>query len=106
MRHAAFDAFRNKLSEAVSAVASDIDDAFAAIQLGFVEVAGALEVAFARALRHRGKRTHAAIGLEGAALVEDGFAGAFIDSGKEGADHDGAGAGSNCFGDVAGIFNA
>jgi hypothetical protein len=66
----------------------------------------ALEVALAAALSHSGERAHAAIGLEGAALVEDGFAGALVDAGEEGADHDDAGSGSDGFGDVAGVLDA
>ena len=54
MGNAAFDAFGNELGETVAAVAAaDVDDAFAAVQLGLVEIPRALEVAFARALRHR-----------------------------------------------------
>ena len=102
---AAFDAFGDEFAEAVgAAVALAVDDALVVVV--DVEVVGALEVALAAALGHSRERTHAAIGLEGAALVEDGFAGALVDAGKEGADHDDAGSGGDGFGDVAGILDA
>lgn len=100
-----FDAFGNVFGEAVAGVAAEIDDRFAAAEFGFVEIAGTLKVAFARALGHGGKRTHAAISLEGTALIEDGLAGAFVDAGEEGTDHDAAGSGGDGLGDVSGILD-
>ena len=103
---AAFDAFGDKFAEAVGvAVALAVDGGALAVVVD-VEIFGALEVALAGALGHGGERTHAAIGLEGAALVEDGFAGALVDAGEERADHDDAGAGGDGLGDVAGILDA
>src|SRR5690606_13072971 len=46
-----------------------------------------LEVAIGRAPRHCAERAHAAIGFEGAALIKEDFARAFIRAGKQGADH-------------------
>ena len=66
----------------------------------------ALEVALAATLRHGAERAHAAIGFEAAALVEDGFAGAFVDAGEEGTHHADAGAGGDGLGDVAGVLDA
>src|SRR5208337_1158911 len=47
-----------------------------------------------------------AVGLEGAALIENGFARSFFGTGEEAADHDAGSAGSDGLGDVPGIFNA
>ncbi len=52
------------------------------------------------------RATHAAIGLEAAALVEDGLAGRLVDAGEEGADHDDVGAGGDGLGEVAGVLDA
>ena len=55
---------------------------------------------------HRADRTHAAVGLESAALVKNGFAGCFFRASEEAADHHAGRAGGDGFGDVAGIFDA
>ena len=52
------------------------------------------------------RRAHAAVGLEAAALVEDGLAGRLVDAGEERADHDDAGAGGDGLGEVAGVLDA
>ena len=72
---AAFDALRNELGEAVvvASLASGEVGTLAAGEL--VHVVLALEVAFPGALGHGGQAAHAAVGLEAAALVEDGLAG-------------------------------
>ena len=67
---------------------------------------GALEVALAGSLRHGADRSHAAIRLERAALVQNQFAGAFVGAGEERSDHDGARARGQSLGDVAGILDA
>ena len=67
---------------------------------------GALEVALARSLAHGGQRTHAAIALEAASLVEDGLAGALVHAGKQRADHDRACAGGDGLGNFAGVLDA
>jgi len=46
------------------------------------------------------------VGFEAAALVEDGFAGAFVDTGEEGADHDGAGTSGDGLGNFTGVLDA
>src|SRR6185312_15144297 len=99
MGHAAFDSFRNEFREAVACIALAVHDAFAARGLLF-KILRTLEVALARALSHGGERTHSSISLEGAALVEDGFAGALIDSRKKRADHHDVRAGRDGLGDV------
>ena len=100
---AAFDAFGDEFGEAIAA-----GFGFGEID-AVVEVAGevvlALEVALAGALGHGGERAHAAVGLEAAALIEDGFAGGFVDAGEEGAHHADVGAGGDGFGNVAGILD-
>src|ERR1041385_1029918 len=74
--------------------------------LGNKLAAGFLGVPVAAALRHGAHRAHAAVGLERAALIEDGFAGAFVGAGEKAADHDAIGAGGESLGDIAGIFDA
>ncbi len=106
MRDAAFDAFGDELGEAVLGGALAGGEVGALSVAEVVEVVLALEVAFAGALGHGGERAHAAVGLEGAALVEDGFAGAFVDAGEERAHHADAGSGSDGLGDVSGVLDA
>src|SRR5690606_38331777 len=65
-----------------------------------------LEITVGRTARHGPDGSHAAIGLEGAALVQIDLAGAFIRAGEKRADHGGAGAGSQRIGEVAGTFDA
>src|SRR6267378_2962497 len=48
---------------------------------------------------------HAAIGLEGASLIETRFAGGLSGAGKKGPDNDAGSAGSDGLGDVTGIFD-
>ncbi len=105
VRDAAFDALGDEFGEAV------LGGTFAGSEVGALGFAGfevvlALEVALAGALGHGGERAHAAVGLEGAALVEDGFAGAFVDAGEEGAHHADAGTGGDRLGDVSGVLDA
>ena len=66
----------------------------------------ALEVALARSLRHGAKRSHAAIRLEAAALVQNHLAGTFVGAGEQRSDHHRARAGGQGLGDVAGILDA
>ena len=61
-----------------------------------------LEVAIGRAAGHGTDGAHAAIGLEGAALVEIDLARAFVRASEQRADHDGGSAGGNRLGNVAG----
>src|SRR5579884_2171552 len=51
--------------------------------------AAALAVAVGRTGFHGAERAHAAVGLEGAALVEDRLAGSFFGAGQQAAEHDG-----------------
>ncbi len=67
---------------------------------------GVLEVAFAGPLRHRGQRSHAAIGLERPALVQNRFAGAFFRPSQQRADHHAVRARGDRLGDVAGVLDA
>ena len=62
----------------------------------------ALEIAVLAPFLHGADGAHAAIALVGTALVEDGVAGRLFGPGKQGADHDDVGAGSNCFGKITG----
>ncbi len=105
IRHPALDAFRNELREAVLAGALALHHAFSA-HLGAGKVFGALKVALARTLAHGSKRAHAAIALEAAPLIENGFAGALINAGKQGADHDGTSSGGDGLGDLARVLDA
>ena len=81
VRHAAFDAFRHE----------------------FFRFLSALEVAVGGARAHRAERAHAAVGFVGAAFVKFDFARRFFGTGEQAADHDGMRAGSDGFGDVAGV---
>src|ERR1035438_8677076 len=101
--NAALDALRDKLGETILAGALALDYAFTA-QLGTGKIGGALEVTLAGALAHGCQGAHAAIALEAASLIENGFAGALVDAGKEGADHDGTGAGGDGLGDFSGVL--
>ena len=65
-----------------------------------------LEVAVLAALGHGGEGTHAAIDLEGAALIDLHRARALLRAGEEAAEHHGAGAGGDGLGDVAGVLDA
>ncbi len=97
--NASFNAFGNEFAEAVG-FAIDRRDGGGGFAFG------ALEIAFAGTLRHGADRAHAAIGFEGAALIEDQFAGTFIGAGEERADHHRACARGQGLGDVAGILDA
>src|ERR1700738_4634427 len=103
--YAAFDALGHELRQPVLGGPLALDHAFGAL-LAASHVLGALEVAFPGALAHGGKRSHAAVGLEAAALVEDGLAGALVHAREERADHDGTGAGGDGLGDLAGVLDA
>ena len=61
-----------------------------------------LEVAVGRAARHGAQRAHAAIGLVGAALVEEHLAGRFVGAGEQRAHHRHVGAAGERLGEVAG----
>jgi hypothetical protein len=65
-----------------------------------------LEIAVRRAARHGPDRTHAAIGLERAALVQIDLARAFIGACEQRADHTGGGAGGDRLGQIARILDA
>src|SRR5450631_2286192 len=73
---------------------------------GFTARYAFLRVAVRRARLHGAERTHAAVGLECAPLVQDGLAGGFLGAGEETANHYGRCAGGDRFGDVAGKFNS
>src|ERR1017187_5951926 len=75
--HASFDALGNELGETVLAGAFALHHALGS-HLRAGQIGGALEVALAGALAHGGQRAHAAVALEAAPLVEDGFAGGFV----------------------------
>src|SRR5262245_66626383 len=61
VRHLAFNAFRHELECILDIL---------------------LEVAVGRSARHRADRAHASIGLVGASLIEEHFAGRFVRSGE------------------------
>src|SRR5271165_6978744 len=84
IRDAAFDAFGNE---------------FAA---GFLGVA----IGSALSYGHRTHRSHSAIALECAALIQNGLAGAFFGAGQETADHNRIGAGRDGLGYVTREFDA
>ena len=65
-----------------------------------------LEVAVAGARRHRRERTHAAVHLEAAALIEFDLTRALLRACEHGADHDGAAACRKGLDDVARILDA
>ena len=60
-----------------------------------------LEVAVGRAARHRADRAHAAIGLVGAALLQEHFARRLVGAGEQRADHRDVGAGGERLGEIA-----
>src|SRR5208282_3567902 len=77
-----------------------------AFRHGLAAFGAFLGIAIGGARFHGAGRTHAAVGLEGAALIENGFTGRFLGAGEEAADHDAGTAGSDGLGDVAGILDA
>ena len=60
-----------------------------------------LEIAVGAAARHRADRTHAAIGLVRAALIEEHLARAFSGPGQHRSDHHRARPRGHCLGDIA-----
>src|SRR6267378_385774 len=104
--HAAFEATDELIGEAVER--SFIGDtAFDTFGDGFAALGRVLDDGVAvRARVHGASGAHAAIGLEGAALIENRFAGGFFGAGEKAADHDAGSAGGDSLGDVAGEFNA
>ncbi len=87
IRYAAFDAF---------------GDGFAALAIRIVLHGGVTVGAGV----HCGGRAHAAVRLEGAALIENCFAGGFFGAGEEAADHHAGSACGDGFRDVTGKFDA
>src|SRR5690606_28108188 len=65
-----------------------------------------LEIAVLAALLHGLDRAHAAVGLETAAFIDDGFAGAFLHAGEHAADHHRACSCREGLHDIAGVANA
>ena len=103
--HAAFEAADELIGEAVER--AFVGDApFDAFGNGLAAFGAFLGIAIGGAGFHGAGGTHAAVGLEGAALIENCFAGSFFGAGEEAADHDAGSAGGDGFGDVAGIFDA
>src|SRR6202043_2933907 len=101
-----FDPFRDELGQPVVGTALARRQR-RPLQAGLLaHVLAALEVALARALRHRRQRTHAAIGLERAALVENRLAWALIDTGEPRSHHAHAGPCRYRLGDVARVLDA
>src|ERR1022692_3495810 len=97
--NASFDAFWNELGETVAVGAVLQQDRNRGIRIGI------LEVAFAGALGHRGQRSHSAIGLERAALVENGLARTLFGAGEQRADHDAVCPRRNRLGYVSGVLD-
>src|SRR5690606_7414050 len=85
VRHAPFDAFGHELVGVVGRV---------------------LEVAVGRAVGHRAQAAHAAVGLVGAALVQDDLARRFVGAGEHAAHHDAVRAGRDGLGHVARVAHA
>src|SRR5208337_1982163 len=100
IRHAAFDAFGNELSQTIAVASVLGQNGHRRIRLAI------LEVTLAGALRHGGERSHSAVHLERAALVENCLARAFFGSGEQRADHHAARAGGNRLCDISGILDA
>ena len=65
-----------------------------------------LEIAVLAAVGHGGQGAHAAVGLEGTALIDFHFAGGLLGSGEQAAQHDGLCACADGLGDVTGILDA
>ena len=104
--HAAFEATDELVGERTERTFVG-DAAFDAFGDGFSTVARVLHDGIAVGTGvHGTDGAHTAIRLEGAALIENCFAGRFLSAGEEAADHDAACAGSDGFGDIAGIFDA
>ena len=91
VRHAPLDALGHELPRGV-------------VRGGRVEVL--LEVAVRAAAPQRPDRTHPAVVLEAAALVEDEFARTLVGAGEQAAHHHRAGADRERLGDVAGVADA
>ena len=85
VRNLAFDAFGNE---------------FGGLHLVF------LEIAIPAAALHGAERSHPAIDLEGAAMVDDGFAGSLFRARKQVSDHHATGAGRDGFGNISGLGDA
>src|SRR6266446_2064068 len=104
--HAAFEATDELVGEA--AERSFIGDApFNAFRNGLAALGRVLDDGVAvRARVHGASGAHAAIGLEGASLIENRFAGGFFGAGEEAADHHAGSAGGEGLGDITGVFDA
>src|SRR6266403_4412840 len=75
-------------------------------RLAALDVFFFLRIAVGGAFLHGGGRTHSAVGLEGAALIENGFARRFFGAGEKAANHHAGRPSGDGFGDVAGKFDA
>src|SRR5262249_46237793 len=64
-----------------------------------------LRVAIARSFAHGANRSHAAIHLEAAALIENDFTGRFFGAGEKPSNHHHITPGGDCFRHVAGEFH-
>ena len=84
--HAALEAADELVGKAVERAFVG-DASFHAFGNGLAAFGAFLGVAIGGAGLHGSSGTHAAIGLEGAALIENGFAGGFLGAGEEAADH-------------------
>src|SRR5271155_380800 len=105
MGHAAFNAFRHILCQAILTALLTRDYALGTCRF-IAEILRALEISLARTLRHRAQRSHAAVRFERPALVENRLAGALIDAGEERTDHHGIRARRNGLGHIARILDA
>ena len=74
--------------------------------LGHQLLGGVLEIAVGGAHAHGVDGAHAAVGLIHAALIQHGFARAFVGAGEHGTEHDGMGTGGESLDDVAGVLDA
>ena len=103
--HATFEAADELIGEAVERAFVG-DASFDSFGDGLAAFRAFLGITIRGAGFHCSGGTHAAIGLEGAALIKNCFAWSFFGAGEKAADHDAGGAGGDGFGDVAGIFDA
>src|SRR5258705_143720 len=104
--HAAFEATDELIGEAAERYFIG-DTAFDTFGDGFAALGRVLDDGVAvRARVHGASGAHAAIGLEGASLIENRFAGGFFGAGEKAADHDAGSAGGQSLGYVPRIFDA
>ena len=99
IRDASFDSFRNQFAETVGFVRRHPAWRRKSRHRCFGNSARLIR-------RHGAERSHAAVRLESAALIQDQFARTLVSAREQRADHDGARACGNGLADIAGILDA